>query len=302
MTDGVVPAANDGQQTDVRLIPFDGHQLAVQFSDGSGPNVAFIHGITGDVTFWENVTPEGFKARTRWASFSLPCHAPSTAPDDFGMTDVSPRLFADLIANGIRDVFKGEPVHLVGWSTGGFSALTVSACHPDLVASVTSIAGFVRGNWGSTLGMMQRIALMGSVGRIAFSMAMKSLARGEGTFRTVFSAFAANSNSIRSNSDFLSSLIHLRDGLSKLDFKLMACLFGALRKIDASQLARNIVAPTLLIGGVEDPIIRISETRHVASLLQNAELVELSDCGHLFYCEAGEQIWPRVEEWIQTHG
>jgi pimeloyl-ACP methyl ester carboxylesterase len=288
--------------TDVCLIDSNGHQLAVRRPEpgSTGPNVAFIHGITGDVTFWDHLVPAEIKQTTRWASFSLPCHAPSTPGDGFSREDVTPEMFARVIGDAIRKVFGGEPVHLVGWSTGGFSALVVAACCPEIVASVCSISGFVRGNWGSTLGLMQRLSRLGPVGRFSFTTAMKLLAQNGWVFSLIFSRFAATTN-IKSDSLFRESLSHLKSGFAALDFRLIGYLFGGLRTIDATSLVQSVTKPALVIGGVEDPIIRIDETRYVASLLDNHELVELPACGHLFYCEAAERIWPRVDEWIRAH-
>ncbi|MFK7819515.1 MAG: alpha/beta fold hydrolase [Planctomycetaceae bacterium] len=286
---------------DVRLIETNGHKLAVCGpSATTGPNVAFIHGITCDVTFWDHAIPDDIKQTMRWASFSLPCHSPSEAPSDFAASDVTAEMFAKVIGDAIKEVFGGERVHLVGWSTGGFSALLVAASYPELVVSVTSISGFARGTWGSLLGVMQRTARLGPVGRFSFTVAMKSLARNRMAFALVFSAFASSSK-IKSNEVFRSALANLRDGFLALDFRLIGLLFGRLRGIDATQVVQNVTAPTLVIGGIDDPIIRIEETRHVASLLTDHELVELPACGHLFYCEAADSIWPRVDEWIQGH-
>lgn len=285
------------------LVPVNGHQLAVSAARGAvaGPRVVFVHGITGDVDFWDDVVPPEIEESMRWATVSLPGHFPSTVPDGFSSSDVSSHFFADSIAAAVRHLFPNERVHLVGWSTGGFSSLATAARFPDLVASVTSVSGFARGKWGSWLGMMQTLARGGPVGRFAFRSGMKGMAINGAVFERIFAAFAANAADVRTNPIFRESLVPLRSRFSRLDFGVMCSLFDGLRGVDATALFANVIAPTLVIGGKDDPVISIEETRHVASAVPNHTLEEIANCGHLFFCEAGERIWPRIIEWIRQH-
>ncbi len=293
-------SAIESTASGVRTISVNGHQLGVlgPIGDG-GTNVVFVHGITGDVEFWDDQIPQDLRGECRWAAISLPCHYPSTPPDTFASRDITPEMFADTIGAAIRELFGGNRVHLVGWSTGGFSSLVVAARHPDLVASVTSISGFARGKWGNSLGMMQRIARLGLPGRLVFRYCFWSLSWYSYAFRIVFAGLGARG--VGANPLFTSGLKTMQSRFARLNFGHMALLFGRLSGIDTSSLIRNVVAPTLVIGGVDDTIIPIQETRYVASLLGSHELEEIPDCGHLFYCEAPDQIWPRVTEWIQQH-
>lgn len=294
-------AGEDTEATDgIRTVTVNGHQLGVFGPIGDcATNVVFVHGITGDIELWDEILPEDLRDICRWAAVNLPCHHPATPPPGFDVEDVTPEMFADTIGGAIRELFGGDRVHLVGWSTGGFSSLVVAARHPDLVASVTSISGFARGKWGNSLGMMQLIARMGLPGRLVFRYCLWSLSWFFYSFRVVFSGLGARG--VNRNPAFTSSLKVLQSRFARLNFGLMALLFAGLRKVDASLLVQNVVAPTLVIGGTDDTVIRIEETRHVASLLNESQLVEIPDCGHLFYCEAPDQVWPRVTEWIQQH-
>jgi pimeloyl-ACP methyl ester carboxylesterase len=120
-------------------------------------------------------------------------------------------------------------------------------------------------------------------------------------FKNIFAGFSANSRTVKADPSFCDSLEPLRARFSRLDMRVMSLLFAGLHGTDASPTIRNVTAPSLIIGGEADPIIPISETRHVASLVPESTLVEVADCGHLFFCEAPERIWPRIIEWIRQH-
>ena len=290
-------------QSHARLLTAADHQLAViePAAKATGPNVVFIHGIMGDVDFWTDVIPGEIAAGMRWSSISLPGHFPSTVPDGFSQCDVGPGMFADCIGDAIRQLYPNERVHLVGWSTGGFSSLATAAKFPDLVASVSSISGFARGQWGNRLGNMQALARAGAVGRLAFRSGMRCMAINAFVFRNICAGFSADSRTVKASPAFCDSLEPLRARFARLDMHVMSLLFAGLHATDASLAIRNVTAPSLIIGGEADPIIPISETRHVASLVPEATLVEVPGCGHLFFCEAAERIWPRIIEWIRQH-
>ena len=280
-----------------RLVECRDHRIAVSgpFGEEHLPAVVFIHGVTGSVGFWKEVLPAEVKQQFRWASVSLPCHYPSEPIGDDMVVDEA--AFADNLADAIRSLFDGQPVHLVGWSTGGFSSLLIASQHPDLVTSVTSINGFIRGNWGNTLGMMQVVAKLGKVGNFGFQQTMKFLAKSKFTYQLILSGLASWSNSNKVKA--LISGFH--QDYRQHDLSQMAKLFAGIRDIDATSMLKEIKAPCLVIGGTKDSVISPKETRHIAAHLERVELVEVAGCGHMFYCEAPETIWPKVTNWIKQH-
>ena len=126
-----------------RTIEVHGHEISV-VQNAEPQNdlpVVLIHGITLSSNFWPLVV-EGHKLQNcRWISVSLPGHYPSTVPETFQQSDVTPQLFADAVAAAIDECFDGQAAHLIGWSTGGFTALATAALHPERVpASSVSVA------------------------------------------------------------------------------------------------------------------------------------------------------------------
>ena len=74
------------------------------------------------------------------------------------------------------------------------------------------------------------------------------------------------------------------------NFDAMAKIFAELRNTNIADLLSKIAARTCIIGGINDPVILINETRFLADQIPNAKLIELPNTGHLFYAEAREQV------------
>ena len=144
-------------------IVIPGQRLAVRPANVQLPGtpVIFIHGITANVDLWEPSLPESIRDGRRWYSLSLPGHHPSQIDlATFGSWDVvTPALWADWYEQAISQLVGDQPVDLVGWSTGGFTGLTLAAHYPQRVRSLLSISGFAIGRWLGWLGFFQRLSL-----------------------------------------------------------------------------------------------------------------------------------------------
>ncbi len=115
------------------LIPVDGHQIATltHNMEKAGPLVVFIHGITSSVALWPDLLEGTALLETsRCLSVSLPGHWPSSFPSGLTTDKISANLFAQTLRAAIEFHDQVSPVHLAGWSTGGFAALVLAA-DPD---------------------------------------------------------------------------------------------------------------------------------------------------------------------------
>jgi pimeloyl-ACP methyl ester carboxylesterase len=283
-----------------RTLDVGGHQIAVVENSAAvgAPAVVLLHGITMSVNFWPAVVNGHRLQDCHWISVSLPGHFPSTAPDLFSDSDVSPQLFAGVVRTAITEVLGGQPAHLVGWSTGGFAAIATAAIYPELVSSVVSISGFARGQWGHLLGIMQRLAGNGA-GRLFYRAGMSLLGTRKQSLQLILNRFAgqrfATSHHISAIED---AAFH---DFRQHDLTVMACLFAGLHRTSIADLLSGIEVPTRVIGGQRDPVISIEETRFLADLIPNADRLELQGKGHLFYAEACEQVLDSAFEWITRH-
>lgn len=294
--------------TSYRLIAARSHRLAVRQSASEGiaaahsdtAPIVLLHGFSGSVDFWPSVWPAYLDGTRRWACISLPGHAPSEVPSQFGPQDVNADTLVAVIGDVINELYPETGVHLVGWSTGGFAALALAATRPARVLSVASLCGFARGQWGDLLGLMQRLARSGPVGRGLLRAGLRRVAAQRWLYGRVMKRFAARTLSwTEPNRGWLES--H-HAAFAAHDPQTLTALLGGLRPIDITDWLQRIEAPTLVIGGTHDPVIPLQETHHIASHVRGSELLELPDCGHLFFAEAGSLVFERLEGWLEARG
>ena len=101
---------------------------------GSGPTVAFFHGITGCSTTWLPILPyiEGY----RCLLFDFLCHG---ASDDYDFAGVRLRPFAVDVITEALDALDVDRCSLVGNSMGGMFSLWLAAARPDRFDSVVAV-------------------------------------------------------------------------------------------------------------------------------------------------------------------
>jgi pimeloyl-ACP methyl ester carboxylesterase len=273
------------------------HSLAtlVRDADSRLPPIVFLHGITASVSLWPAILDRHFTDR-RCASISLPGHAPSRVPADFCSAHVSAKLFSGTVAAATRELFPNERVHVVGWSTGGFAALMTAAHHADHVASVTSICGFVRGQWGDLLGLMQRLAGY-RLGRRAFRWNLRLLRRQKWLLDTILQRLAARP--LERDDLTTRALATMHEAVQQHDPSTLQHLFAAIRSIDAAADLQTVRVPVCVIGGTRDPVIQLSETQYIADTLPTGSLYLLEDAGHMFFAEDRGTVMQLIEQTCQ---
>lgn len=282
-----------------RTITHEGHLVAVRLRDpgpGATP-VILLPGILTTADTWPLILSDVAFPR-RSASVSLPGHAPSQVPGGFTTADVRPELFSGIVRAAAEQLFPGERVHLIGWSTGGFAALMTAADAPELVKSVVCVSGFARGRWGSLFGLMQWI---GSIpgGGWGFRLGLQELCRFRITLRLVLRCFAASHDPGDDVSRAMFEM--LRDALMQHDRRVILELFRGLRRIDATDRLPRIAAPVLVIGGDSDPVVVPAESQHLHAAIPHSDLHLRAKTGHLFYREHRAEVLARINRYLQQH-
>jgi pimeloyl-ACP methyl ester carboxylesterase len=169
--------------------------------------------------------------------------------------------FADMIRKDI-----GKPVHIMGMSSGGSSAMHLVVDHPDLVAKlVLAMTGYRLNSNGKRVAEIWRDLARKEDWPALYQRMGVDVAEGstpEWLTRLMMRLFGkALLGSPKSGSDFaivLDSDIHL-DVVKKLPF---------------------ICQPTLVIGGEKDPFYGADNIRETARLIPNAELCLIKNGGH----------------------
>jgi pimeloyl-ACP methyl ester carboxylesterase len=179
------------------------------------------------------------------------------------------------------------PAHVIGVSMGGMIAQVLAAERPEAVRSLTSIM--------STTGSRRH-------GQPALSV-YKYLLRPPPRDREGYIERSAEVFGLVGSTGFPrdESYIRERAGLSYdrgYDIRAGGRQLGAIiASADRTKQLRTIKAPTLVIHGTVDKMIRPSGGRATAKAIPGARLVEIEGMGH----DLPRGVWPRILDAVSEH-
>lgn len=226
---------------------------------GDGETLLLHQGLGQGSWAWRYAAPV-LAQRFRTILFDTRGTGRSYVPD-------APYGIADL-ADDAAEVLDGRAAHVIGFSMGGYVALTLALAHPELVRSLV-LAG--TGAGGST-----RVPRPAHV-REAFDAAM-SLPPEEQRRATLPYTFApgwAETNAERVDEIVAAALEHPTPTRT-IAVHTAACYRFYEDGIDVEQ----IEVPALVMHGTEDLIVPTENGRELARRLPNARYVELPGRGH----------------------
>lgn len=293
-------AAGQTAVMESRRLHVDGHEVAVLVANESaaGAPLVFLHGILTSIDIWPAIIPPEVRDARRWYALSLPGHFPGKFPPGFRRDEITSEMFTRVIGGAIAQVAPGEPVIVIGWSTGGFSALNLAAQDPDCVKAVMSISGFARGRWGSWFGLIQRLARFPVRSRRAADSVSRLLNSSKRLLEWFCLRGAAQKSLARQSPEWPAVLACLRNSGQNLDATAMTDLFARFRDIDISESLRRIRAPVLIVAGQRDPYVTGAETQHLVSLMPRAETRLVPDAGHMFFAEYRDVWRELLPDWL----
>jgi pimeloyl-ACP methyl ester carboxylesterase len=187
-------------------------------------------------------------------------------------------------AKALLDFLQIERAHVVGASMGGMIAQVLAGNHPDRVGSL----GIVMSSSGRAFSALPRWRVI----KLAFGGPGKD-APWEDRL-----ASEVRNISIINGPNFLPPVEQLRrrveDLRARSDYPQ-----GMLRQFDAIlgtgsliRYTRSIVAPTVVIHGSEDPMVRPRNGRNLARIIDGARYVVVDGMGH----DLPEPVWRPVAE------
>lgn len=278
----------------------EGHRLVALAinPDTPGQPVILLHGIASSVNFWipDLVCP--FLERGPCYALSLPGHYPAAFPPGFSENGLTAEMMACVLADGIRELVNSQPVMLVGHSTGGFAALAIAASHPEIARQVISISGFVQGKWTGALGMYQRLARRGLVGRAVFLVLSAISAGSPAAFRRVWHGLVADRRALHAYPHLKTLLRDTYPDARQLDPGAMYKYASVMPDIDIGDLLPHINAPTLALTGDCDPIVPPEQSRQIADRVPDAVLAVIPGAGHLPFIERPSDYRRALDNWL----
>lgn len=190
-------------------------------------------------------------------------------------------------AAGLIEALDLHSVHVVGASMGGMIAQTLAVQHPELVRSLTSIMS----NTGSRFSGQPSL-------RVYPMLLRRAPQEREAFVEHMMSLF-----------DLIGSRALGRDferlrATAELSFERGVNPVGTARQLgaivasgDRTASLSAIEAPTLVIHGTRDPLVRPSGGRATAKAIAGARLLSVPGMGH----DLPDQAWPQLIETIAGH-
>ncbi|MEA2275015.1 MAG: hypothetical protein QOI98_3723 [Solirubrobacteraceae bacterium] len=267
------------------------------FGDPSDPTMLLIMGLATQMIAWNDdfcrqLAERGFHVvRFDNRDIGRSTHVKAKPPTLWQLLRRSKRAasytledMADDAAGLLRELDLA-PAHVVGASMGGMIAQALAARHPELVLSLTSIMS-TTGNrrvGQPALRLFPMLAARPAKGREA------AIERAEKVFTAVGSTGLER------------DMEHLRDIAGRSFDRGRGDAAGQARQLaaitasgDRTRSLRRIKAPTVVIHGTADPLIRPSGGRATVRAIPHAELVEIEGMGH----DLPRGAWPRIVDAI----
>ena len=272
---------------------------------GAGPaRMVLVHGLGGAHLNWMRVAPQ----LTRYGRV--------LAPDlpGFGLTPVAGRAttvtaYAALL-DRVLEKTCDAPVVLVGNSMGGLIALTEAAQHPERVAGLVLLDAVLPGRWRQ---WRPRVVLLSFAAYLVPGLGRRFLAhvRDHLTVEELVAGALrlCAQHPERIPADVVEAHVELErrrgrnldnDGAYVLAAR---SIFGALvRPAALRRLIARISAPTLMIHGEADRLVRVIAARRAKRRRPDWDLQVLADVGHIPMIEVPYRLLEITDGWIRSRG
>jgi pimeloyl-ACP methyl ester carboxylesterase len=245
---------------------------------GAGPGLLLLPAGAHDRHDWDGVRP-ALAERFRTIALDWPGHGDSPMPAE--PSRASAAGFADAVED-VVDALDLAPVALVGNSVGGFAAARLAIRRPEAVSALVLVdsGGFA----GPTL---RSRCFCAAMSRPWF-------------LRAIYPWFATR-------------YLHARDGAA---LRIREAAIDAARRPGTTEVlnglwrsfsgpehdlrasARRIIAPTLLVWGVHDPVVPPRIGRRAAATIPGAQLIVL-DAGHVPFADRPEAFLAAVLPFLE---
>jgi pimeloyl-ACP methyl ester carboxylesterase len=183
-------------------------------------------------------------------------------------------------AAGLIESLELESAHLAGASMGGMIAQVLGYRRPDLVRSL----GLIMTGSGKRIASVPRLRALGTLMREAPRDRERYADHVAQVFKAIGSpAFPDQKERIRGHALAAYDRGQSRAGVARQ-------LHAVTHSGDRSRKLRGVKAPTVVIHGTADPLIRPAGGKSVAAAIPGARLVMVPGMGH----DLPPEVWPVV--------
>jgi pimeloyl-ACP methyl ester carboxylesterase len=273
-----------------QIVRANGVELCAEtFGDPADPVILLIHGAAASMLWWEDEFCERLAAGSR---FVIRYDHRDTGRSVSYEPGAPPCTFRDLAADavGLLDAFGRVSAHLVGMSMGGGIGQLVALGHPDRVASLTVISTSPGGQdlppmSEEFLAHIREAVVPDLSDRAAVIDYIVNLVR----------AYAGGSRFFDE-----AAMRDLAGRDVDRTVNIASCMTNHfVMDIGESQRARlrEMVAPTLVIHGDQDPVFPYGHALALVKEIPGAQLLTLEEVGH----ELPRAVWDVVVPTIVHH-
>jgi pimeloyl-ACP methyl ester carboxylesterase len=274
-----------------RQVTVDGKMLHVRDTPATRPDAepaVYVHGLGGSS---QNFTDVAGLLADRFAAQAIDLPG-------FGYSDPTPRYSIPALAGTLIGYLEHDgrgPVHLVGNSLGGSIAVRAAALRPDLVRTLTLISPampFLNPRRTAQGPLLPVLALPRAERLFAWGMARMTVEEmADQVMRACFGDVTKVSAQRRAEAI---EEIRLRYTVAHYPRAYMGTLRGLVSSFLRAylpgagsqwRLAANVVAPTLVIGGMDDKLIDPRVAAQVARVIPDSRLLSLPRVGHVAQME-----------------
>jgi pimeloyl-ACP methyl ester carboxylesterase len=267
------------------------------FGDRADPALLLIMGLGTQMIAWRDAFCDGLAERGFYVvRFDNRDVGRSTWLDDLPVPTRGQLILRDKRAArytledmardavGLLDALGIERAHVVGASMGAMIAQTVAAHHPARVLSLVSIMGSTGSRWSGQPTLRASQALL----------AAPPADRDGYVEHVVKNAAIIGSPGFERDEADLRQLARTSFDRGRNPAGASRQLAGIIAAGDRTAMLRRITAPTLVIHGKADKLVRPSGGRATAKAVPGAALLEIEGMGH----DLPRGAWPRITDAI----
>jgi pimeloyl-ACP methyl ester carboxylesterase len=275
-----------------------GHTLTWEEHSPGEHTLIFIHGYSANRSIWAREVV-ALRALGRCITLDLPGHFPAQAAP--GYRHLAQAELLDLELRAIEAIVGEGTCTIIGHSTGGLVALAAAARLSERVRRVVCLSPVVWGPLTGVLGLYQRLLPLRG-GYAAYWLNYWLTQRSRHYIQLMIgSAYSGNLRAYLRNPIAAEVVRHWHPTYARSSIHNLAPLLMALRTCDIRAEAVRVRCPVLVIAGVADPVVPVTQARWLAEHLPDVELRALPGVGHLPQWEATETVERVMQRWLAAH-